>query len=302
MDSTVKQAKFIVILVVSIIFAIVVGGVIVSKITCKHDNKYEIKILEYKAATCQKKGLTEGKKCTYCGKVLVRQNKIDKVPCKESDWIIDKNKSSGEYEGIHKECTMCGKVLKKEEVIIGTKGLNYSQKYDGTCCLSNDGIVDVENIVISTIYNEKVVTVIGNQAFSNNDALSIVMPNTIVCIESQAFYKCKNLTEINIPNSVSSIGQRSFYECVNLNSVSLPEELTKIEHSTFYKCTSLESISIPKNVKEIEYSAFAYCQSLMTIKFEGTVEQWNQISFDTGWNQSVPATQVICTDGTVSIK
>lgn len=302
MDSTVKQAKFIVILVVSIIFAIVVGGVIVSKITCKHDNEYEIKILEYKAPTCQKKGLTSGKKCTYCGKTLVRQEKIDKIPCKESDWIIDKHPSSAEYEGIHKECTMCGKVLKKEEVIIGTKGLNYSKKYDGTCCLSNDGIVDVENIAISTIYNEMVVTVIEYQAFSNNKALSIVMPNTIVRIESSAFYKCKNLTEINIPNSVVSIGQYAFYECESLKTIDLPENLTKIEQSTFYKCTSLESITIPKNVKEIEYSAFAYCQSLITIEYEGTVEQWNEISLDSGWNQSVPATQVVCVDGTVSIK
>ena len=196
MDSTIKQIKFIVILVASIIFAIVVGGVIVSKITCKHDNEYEIKTLEYKAATCQKSGLTSGKKCTYCGKILIRQEKIEKVPCKESDWIIIKEPTSTEYGEIHKECTMCGKVLKKEDVIKGTAGLNYSQKYDGTCCISNDGTANDENIVISSIYNGEIVTVIEYGAFNGNKALTIMIPNTIVLIEFRAFYECKNIKEI----------------------------------------------------------------------------------------------------------
>ena len=66
--------------------------------------------------------------------------------------------------------------------------------------------------------------------------------------------------------------------------------------------TVLESVTIPKTVTMIGYQAFSGCTSLTTIKFEGTVEQWNAIEKGWDWNYRVPATEVICSDGTVTLE
>ena len=70
-----------------------------------------------KAATCTETGLTEGKHCETCGKVLVKQEIIPALGHKE---VIDPAKAAtctetGLTEGKH--CETCGKVLVEQEVI-----------------------------------------------------------------------------------------------------------------------------------------------------------------------------------------
>ena len=60
-------------------------------------------------------------------------------------------------------------------------------------------------------------------------------------------------------------------------------------------------VTIPASTQYIESWAFADCTSLESITFEGTMEQWNWLYNYTTWNQNVPATQVVCSDGIVSL-
>ena len=71
--------------------------------------------------------------------------------------------------------------------------------------------------------------------------------------------------------------------------------------SAFRGLVSLTSITIPDSVTYIGAYAFLGCTSLTSINFEGTVEQWNNISKEIQWNYEVPATEVICSDGTVTL-
>ena len=93
----------------------------------------------------------------------------------------------------------------------------------------------------------------------------------------------------------------AFSYCNGLTSVTIPDSVTSIGNSAFYDCTGLTSITIPDSVTHIDDYAFNYCTSLTTINFNGTMEQWNAVSKGTNWKTNVPATQVVCTDGTVSI-
>ena len=83
---------------------------------------------------------------------------------------------------------------------------------------------------------------------------------------------------MTIGNSVTSIGNDAFYNCMDLTKVTIPNSVTNIGEGAFWKCTGLTSVT-----------------------FNGTMEEWNAISKDYNWKVGVPATEVVCTDGTVSI-
>ena len=72
---------------------------------------------EAKAPTCTETGLTEGKHCSACGEVLVKQEVVDALGHTE---VIDEAKAptcteTGLTEGKH--CSVCDEVLVKQEVV-----------------------------------------------------------------------------------------------------------------------------------------------------------------------------------------
>ena len=130
-----------------------------------------------------------------------------------------------------------------------------------------------------------------------------IIPNTVVCIESSAFYGCTGLTSIKIPNSVTSIGDYAFEWCVSLTeikissnvtsmgygafggcisliNIEIPNRVTSIGSSAFSGCTSLTSIVIPNSVTSIGSCAFEGCTSLTNVYYNGTIEDWCNISFN----------------------
>ena len=143
-------------------------------------------------------------------------------------------------------------------------------------------------------------TSIGDYAFSNCTGLtSVTMGNSVTSIRGGAFYGCTGLTSVTIGNSVTYIGSQAFYNCIGLTSVTIPDSVMSIGESAFEDCTGLASITIPDSVTSIGAYAFSGCKGLTSINFNGTITQWNAISKGEGWNSN--ATEVVCTDGTISI-
>ena len=147
------------------------------------------------------------------------------------------------------------------------------------------------------------VTSIGGGAFLGCTGLtSVTIGGSVTSIGSSAFRNCTGLTRVTIPDSVTSIGEHAFQNCTGLTSITIPDSVTSIGNSAFRECTGLTSITIPDSVTSIGWGAFVGCTGLTSIKFNGTIEQWNAISKGSYWKYSVPATQVGCTDGTISIE
>ena len=91
-------------------------------------------------------------------------------------------------------------------------------------------------------------------------------------IKKEAF-SGSNISSIIIPEGVNVIGTEAFSSCANLKNVSLPQSLKRINSYAFYNCTNLEEILIPSNVKEICSYAFANCKNLKSFNLPEGIEQ-----------------------------
>ena len=131
---------------------------------------------------------------------------------------------------------------------------------------------------------------------------NIKLSNNLTSIPSNAFNGCASLINIDMPAGVTDIGAYAFKDCTSLTSFDIPVGVTRIAMYTFAGCTSLTSVNIPAGVTSIISEAFNGCTSLTIITFEGTVEQWNAITFSNALPTDVPATEVVCSNGTVTLK
>ena len=116
-----------------------------------------------------------------------------------------------------------------------------------------------------------------------------------------AFTEHKHLTSITISNGATGIGNYAFSGCSGLTSVIIGNGVTKIGELAFNGCSSLTSIVIGNGVKSIDSWAFSSCLHLTNIQYTGTISQWRTISKTWAWSD-VPATEVICSDGTTPLQ
>ena len=150
------------------------------------------------------------------------------------------------------------------------------------------------------------ITHIGDSTFNGCTSLTtITVPDNITTIGGFAFQECTGLTTVVISDNVTSINEYAFQGCTNLTSLTLSNKLTTIGECAFMDCMYLTSVNIPNSVSYLSERAFEGCVRLNTITFSGTTEEWNNMtkcgSGVTAWNHNIPATEVICSDGTVSL-
>ena len=156
------------------------------------------------------------------------------------------------------------------------------------------------------------VTVIGAAAFEGLDLTKIVIPNSVVKIESGAFSYCTNLTEVVIPASVTEIESEIFDGCDALKIIHvdehnpiydsrgnsnaiiesetntlilgcantiIPDSVSRIGEVAFAECVSLTEIVIPNSVIEIEDFAFYNCTGLVKIIIPDSVMRIGESAF-----------------------
>ncbi|MBP3210545.1 MAG: leucine-rich repeat protein, partial [Oscillospiraceae bacterium] len=100
-------------------------------------------------------------------------------------------------------------------------------------------------LIVPAEIEGKPVTAIGDSAFSQCEASSIIIPSTVTAIGEGAFAVCK-FQSFSIPASVRSIGKRAFSLCWQLSSIVIPASVSSIGRSPFSACTSLQSITVEK--------------------------------------------------------
>ena len=132
----------------------------------------------------------------------------------------------------------------------------------------------------------------SSRPFSGCDRLTdFVFGEEVEHIPDYLCYQLTSLNTIVIPNSVTSIGTNAFSFCSGLKTVTIPNSVTDIGDEAFYYCTGLKTVTIGNSVKSIGDKAFYHCSSLehVTSKAVTPPQIWAMTFDDYGMPFYVPA-------------
>ena len=264
-------------------------------------------ILERVEPTCVEVGLTDGKRCSDCGEVLVVQ---ETIPANGHTEVVDVEVKStctetGLTEGKH--CLKCDEILVAQEIIPAHHYVSIfvapTAKEDGytkhTCSNCGDTYITDVIVPIDFTITEGNRQMIG---YSGTDNEILIIPETfedndiwyrVTSIGDRAFHGCDNLTNITIPSGVMSISSSAFLYCnqglfqiengisyldkwvidcdTDVTFATLREHTVGIGDYAFDRCDSLTSIEIPDGVTSIGNRAFNRCDSLTSITIPDSV-------------------------------
>ncbi|MBE6579290.1 MAG: leucine-rich repeat domain-containing protein [Ruminococcaceae bacterium] len=289
----------------------------------------------WKAATC-----VCAKTCQVCGATEGEANGHDwqGATCTIAKTCKTCQQTTGNANGhqyLDGVCETCGeRDPDYQEPITYSQGLAYQVNEDGKTCSVSIGTCTDADISIPPTIDGYIVTEIGEDAFANcANITSITIPDSVTTISYYPFARCPNLVftqyeqglylgtstnpyhalvgiasddtgsvvSFKVHEDTKCIADNTFGGCFNMVSIELPNGITRIGRRMFEDCERLESVHVPGNVTQIAAGAFQGCRNLERVTFEGTVTQWDVITKGNFWNDNVPAAEVVCSDGTVSL-
>ena len=128
---------------------------------------------------------------------------------------------------------------------------------------------------------------IGNYAFSDCSSLTeITLPASVTSIGDSAFSNCSNLATVTFAegSQLESIDNYAFSGCSALQSIEIPTRVTSIGDRAFNNCSNLTEITLPSSVTSIGNEAFYHCTNLTEIYYQGTMDQWLNMTFGRSWH------------------
>ncbi len=136
------------------------------------------------------------------------------------------------------------------------------------------------DVTIPNIINGVIIKGIGEDVFKDNGNLkSIIIPNTVEYIDSNAFENCIYLQSVTLSNNLYSLGESAFKGCGSLSSIVIPNSVKYIDSSAFENCSNLQNITLSNNLFEIGIMAFKGCDSLGNITIPSSVEYIDDEAF-----------------------
>ena len=160
-------------------------------------------------------------------------------------------------------------------------GLHYEEQTDGYYVSCGNAKYYPETIIIPKTHKGRNIIGISSSGFNGCFATTIVVPNTVKYIGSEAFRSCLDLTTIVLPNTIETIGNNAFYSCTHLKDIDLGSSIESIGNNAFENCISLENVSISSgSLSSLGGNAFRNCISLKTAVLPSGITSFGYNIFD----------------------
>ena len=172
----------------------------------------------------------------------------------------------------------------------------------------SDGITSIGDVFFERCQNLTDIVLpdslesIGERAFfmyGSGGLTSLRIPSSVTTIKEKAFVD-DSMTSVTLPASLKTLGTYIFMECEHLQSARV--ECEEVPGFCFVRCTALTELTLSKNVKRLCSHMVNYCQSLQELQYEGTLDEWSQVTKQNNWDGNTGLSgdileRVICTDG-----
>ncbi|MBR4034170.1 MAG: leucine-rich repeat protein, partial [Clostridia bacterium] len=225
-------------------------------------------VVEGYPATCQKEGLSDGKRCTVCGNMTVEQTVIEPLP---HTVVVNEGKEptctrSGYTESSY--CSVCYETVQQQQTLealghaptltaeVPATCMSYGSTAGEKCSRCDEVLKDVETILLTSHkFSGGKCSVCGESEKANLDlkfskindgysvsgignctATEIIIPRTyegyfVTSIAKNAFKGNKNITSVVIPDTVTTLNTAIFQDCSSLKSVTLGNGITTIPNN-----------------------------------------------------------------------
>lgn len=229
-------------------------------VSCDHS---EVEVLPAVPATCEKDGLTEGKRCKECGETIVEQEVVKATGHKWDNGTVTKPATATETGVKTFTCTVCKKT--KTEVIqklttnntVNNDTTKKSETIE-TSLKTGTKVTDKKSKAVYKVTGDNTVQYTKASGKKVRKAKKVAIPAAVTvngvkyqvtAIAPNAFKNNKNLKTIIIPATVRSIGKQAFAGCKNLKSIVIRTPyLTKksVGAKAFKGISSKAVIKVPK--------------------------------------------------------
>ena len=170
------------------------------------------------------------------------------------------------------------------------------------------GNCDLQEQVVQEIVSSDNITFIGSRAFEGNKNIytvhigknvEYIQTETFNYMSTPSFHDCTNLTSITVSpenqtyTSINGLlcskdGRSLLYVPVGLSGrLDVPAGIETIGREAMHYALSIKIVHIPKSVKKIGSDAFPI--ECTDVYYDGTEEQWNEISIGKNYNSDFPS-------------
>lgn len=120
------------------------------------------------------------------------------------------------------------------------------------------------------------VTRIRKKAFSNSKISKVILPDSMVSLQNEAFYRCEYLKEIDFGHGIEQIGgngsQHVFSGC-SMKKLVFPPQIKEIGINAFFSCGELEEVIFNEGLETIHRGAFKSCPKLTEINLPASIKK-----------------------------
>lgn len=101
-------------------------------------------------------------------------------------------------------------------------------------------------------------------------------------VPEYAFAYLAELTSVDMPDNVIAIGDNGFYRCPKLSLTSLPSGITSLGDYAFADCSMLTLTSLPSGITSLPTAAFQYCPKIALTTFPSGMTSIGDYAFKQG--------------------